>query len=164
MMGCIRLGVPSLPEFKFSFAGFDPLLHVRASNREVDVSPKAASEVCSAIRGMRLAEAKKFLEDVIALKRSVAFRRYKKKAAHRSDLFKFHAGGYPVKAAEKVLQVLQNLEANSDFKGRDTDRLTIIHAAALRGRVIKGHTPRAMGRSSPSFNTLVHIEVVAKEV
>jgi large subunit ribosomal protein L22 len=111
-----------------------------------------------------LTDAKKLLTDVIELKRPVAFRRYKKKAAHRTGLDSFHAGAYPVKAAKKVLEVLENLEANSDFMGRDTDKLTIIHAAALRGRVIKAYVPRAMGRSSPSYNTLVHIEVVAREV
>ncbi len=82
---------------------------------------------------------------------------------HRSEINGFHAGGYPVKAASKVLEVLNNLEANSEFKGRDLDRMRIIHASAARGRVIKGYTPRAQGRSSPSFNTLVHIELVATE-
>jgi len=119
--------------------------------------------VCKAIKGMFLKDAKKYLEDVQLKKAAVPFRRYKRKGAHRSEISGFHTGAYPKKAAEKVLLVLSNLEANAEFKGLDIDRLKIIHAAAQRGRVIKAYTPRAQGRSSPSFNTLVHIELVATE-
>ena len=157
---CVRR---KLPLFKYAFQRYDPLLHIRASGREVDVSPKTAREVCEVIKGMFLTEAKEYLESVKEKKMSVPFRRFKKGSAHRSETNGFHAGGYPVKAATKVLEVLSNLEANAEFKGRDLDRMKIIHAAALRGRVIRSYTPRAQGRSSPSFNTLVHIELVATE-
>lgn len=152
-----------MPEFGYSFTGYDPVLHVRASGREVDVSPKTAREVCASIKGLRLSDAKKYLEDVVALKRPVAFKRHKRGGAHRSALPGFYAGGFPAKAAGKVLDVLSNLEANADFRGMDVDRVVIVHASALRGRRIRAYTPRAFGRSSPSFNTLVHIELVAKE-
>lgn len=140
------------------------MLHVRASGREVDVSPKATREVLLAIKGKTLNEAKKVLEAIAVKKRPVAFRRYKKKAAHRRGLAAFHAGAYPTKSARKVLEVLGNLEANADFRGMDTERLHIIHAAAHLGRTIRAYTPRAFGRSSPSFNRLVHIELVGREV
>jgi large subunit ribosomal protein L22 len=152
-----------LPLFRYSFRSYDPLLHVRASGREVDVSPKNTREVCKAIKGMLLKDAKDYLEGVKEKKLAVPYRRYKRGGAHRSEITGFFAGAYPIKSAARVLDVLNNLEANAEFKGRDIDRLKIIHAAAQRGRVIKGYTPRAQGRSSPSFNTLVHIEVVATE-
>jgi large subunit ribosomal protein L22 len=152
-----------MPLFRYAFQSYDPLLHIRASGRELDVSPKTAREVCKSIRGMFLNDAKAYLEAVKEKKVPVAFRRYKRGSAHRSEINGFHAGGYPVKAATKVLEVLSNLEANAEFKGRDLDRMKIIHAAAARGRVIRAYTPRAQGRSSPSFNTLVHIELVATE-
>lgn len=152
-----------MPQFKYSFQSYDPLLHIRASGRELDCSPKAAREVCEAIKGMLLSDAKRYLNDVKEKRSAVAFRRYKRGGAHRSNLNGFHAGAFPVKAASKVLDVLNNLEANADFKGRDVERMKIIYAAALRGRVIRAYTPRAQGRSSPSFNTLVHIELVATE-
>lgn len=108
-------------------------------------------------------DAKKYLEQVEAKDQSVPFRRYKRGGAHRSESQGFYAGAYPIKAAKEVHLVLNNLESNAEFKGLDLDRLKIIHAAAQRGRVLKGYTPRAQGRSSPSFNTLVHIELVATE-
>jgi large subunit ribosomal protein L22 len=153
-----------MPKFGYSFAEYDPVIHVRASAREVDISPKHAREVCAAIKGRPLKEAQAFLERVIALKEAVPFRRYKKKVPHRRGLQGFHAGRYPVKAASKILEVLRNLEANAEFKGMDIDRLTIIHAAAHRGQKVRDYYPRAFGRSTPNFNTLVHVEVVAKEV
>ncbi|MCS7116632.1 MAG: 50S ribosomal protein L22 [Nitrososphaerota archaeon] len=153
-----------MPEFKYSFQGYDPLIHVRASGREVDISPKDAREVCVAIKGMKLSQAKSFLENVINLKQPVAFRRYKGEVGHKRGLQGFYAGRYPVKAAKKILEVLNNLEANAEYKGMDIDRLVIIHAAAMRGRKIKAYIPRAFGRATPSFNTLVHLELVAKEV
>jgi large subunit ribosomal protein L22 len=153
----------SLPLFRYSFQRYDPLLHIRASGREIDVSPKAAREVCTAINGKLLKDARTYLEGVETRKVSVPFRRYKKKGSHHSEMQGFHSGGYPKKAAKEVLSVLKNLEANAEFKGLDLDRLKIIHAAALRGRVTKAYTPRAQGRSSPSFNTLVHIEIVGTE-
>ena len=152
-----------MPEYDYSFAAYDPVSHVRASGREVDASPKATREVLTSIKGLRLNRAKILLEDVKEKKQAIAFRRYNKERGHKSSLFKFHAGGYPVKAACRVLDVLSNLEANAEFKGMDAERLTIIHAASHRGLKVKGYTPRAFGRSSPSFNTLIHIEIVARE-
>jgi large subunit ribosomal protein L22 len=152
-----------LPHFRYSFTGYAQP-HVKASGREVDISPKAAREICKAINRMILTEAREYLEAVADCKRSIPFRRYKNKVGHRSDLTGFHVGRYPEKAAECILEVINNLENNADFKGLDTEHLQIIHAAAIRGRLVKSFKPRAFGRSSPSHNTLVHIELAATEV
>jgi len=109
-----------VPHYGYSFEGFDPAVHVRASGREVNVSPKAAREIAVTIRGMTLSKA--------------------------------------------YLNVLHNLEGNSEFKGLDPDRVKIIHAAGYAGRTQKDYVPRAFGRSSPNFHQQVHIEVVGKEV
>ncbi len=108
--------------------------------------------------------AKEYLEDVIEKKQPVPYRRYKKKVGHRGSLIGFHAGRYPIKAAEKIFEILENLENNGDFKGMDTEHMKIIHAAVMRGRQVKSYKPRAFGRSSASHNTLVHIELAAVEV
>ena len=150
-----------MPEFGYSLKAEGE--YVKASAREVNVSPKATREVCKAIKGLRLDDARRFLEEVIAMKRAVPFRRYKKKVGHRSGLQGFYAGRYPVKAAKAVLRVLENLEANAEFKGMDLDRLVIFHAAAYPGMKIKDYFPRAFGRSSPNFRTLVHIELAGRE-
>lgn len=152
-----------MPHFGYSFTGYAQP-YVKASGREEDISPKTAREICKAIKDMMLTDAKEYLEAVVEKKQVVPFRRYKHKVGHRAGLTGFHVGRYPTKAAEKILEIVGNLENNGEFKGMDTERLKIIHASAIRGRRIKGHIPRAQGRSSPSINTLVHIELAAAEV
>ena len=141
----------------------DPEKTVKASGREVKVSPKSAREVCKTIKGMMLTKAKQYLKDVIAKKKPVPFLRFKKKAGHRRGLEKAYAGRYPVKAAKNILKVLEGAEANAEYKGLDTERLRIIHTSAYPGVKIKRFMSRAFGRSSPKIETLCHIEVALEE-
>ena len=152
-----------MPKFRYSFVGYDPLIHVKASGRELNVSPKAAREICLFIKGRSVPKAKEYLEDVVLFKRSVPFRRYNKEVAHRRTSEKFHAGRFPVKTANSMIKLLDSLVNNADYKGIDPEKLKIIHAAAHRGRKIPGIIPRAFGRATPKENTLVHIEIIASE-
>ncbi|HDI10534.1 MAG TPA: 50S ribosomal protein L22 [Euryarchaeota archaeon] len=149
----------SIPEEKLSKRKI-----AKARANDLRISPKHAREICDVIRGMSLSKAKAFLEDVISMKRPVPFKRHKKKVGHRRGLEGWFAGRYPVKAAKEILKVLENLEANADYKGLDTDRLKIIHISAHRGPVIRGIIPRAFGRATPFNTPLTHIEVIAEEV
>jgi len=151
-----------VPEWGYSFEAYDPTTMVRASGRELRISPKAAREVCAAIKGMMLEEAKEFLRNVIAKRVAVPYRRYKKKLPHRRGLG--GAGRYPVKAASKILKVLENAEANAEYKGFDIEKLRIIHASAYPGARIRRYMPRAFGRATRWFETLTHVEVVLEEV
>jgi large subunit ribosomal protein L22 len=141
----------------------DPEKTVKASGRELRVSHKHAREVCHTVKGMMLTKAKDYLLDVMEKKKAIPFRRYNKKAGHRRGLEKSFAGRYPIKAAERILKVLQSAEANAENKGLDTDKLQIIHAAAYPGMKNKRFTPRAHGRASPKFQTLTHVEIVLGE-
>ena len=141
----------------------DPEKTAKASGREIRVSHKNTREVCHAIKGMTLAHAKEYLKNVITKKQPVPFKRFRKKAGHRHGLEKAFAGRYPIKAAAKILNVLEGAEANAENKGLDVDRLRIMHAAAYPGMKIKRFTPRAHGRASPKYDTLTHIEIVLDE-
>ncbi|MEM3061526.1 MAG: 50S ribosomal protein L22 [Candidatus Bathyarchaeia archaeon] len=152
-----------MPEWEYSIKELDPARTVKCAGRELRISPKAATELCRSIRGMKLTEAKGLLEDVIAKRKAIAYRRYRKEVPHKNLQEKWYAGRYPVKAATKILKLLEELEANAEYKGLDTERLRIIHAASQRGMKIKKYIPRAFGRSSPSFETLTHVELVGYE-
>ena len=141
----------------------DPEKTAKASGREIRVSHKHAREVCRTIKGMMLTNAKAYLRDVMDKKKPVPLRRYRKKVGHHRGMEKTYAGRYPIKAAAKILIVIEGAEANAENKGLDTDRLRILHAAAYPGRKIKGFMPRAHGRTSPKFETLTHIEIVLDE-
>ncbi|RLI39517.1 50S ribosomal protein L22 [Candidatus Bathyarchaeota archaeon] len=153
-----------MPRWGYSVGWVDPDRTAKASARELRISHKHAREICKAIRGMMLEDAKKFLEDVIALRKPVPFRRYCKKIPHRKGLKGWPAGRFPVKAAKRILRLLKDVEANAEFKGLNTEKLKIIHAAAYPGMKIKKYFPRAFGRSTPNFETLTHVEVVVMEV
>ncbi|MFQ5711081.1 MAG: 50S ribosomal protein L22 [Candidatus Geothermarchaeales archaeon] len=155
-----------MPQWKYSYVTPEgrEAATVRASLREISISPKASTEICREIRGMMLRKARAYLEDVAALKRSIPYKRHVKGVGHRRDLSKWPTGRYPVKAAKALLKLLSNLENNAEFKGLDVSRLKIVHAATHGGRKIRKYVPRAFGRSSPSFDTLTHVEIVAEEV
>ncbi|MEM1942877.1 MAG: 50S ribosomal protein L22 [Candidatus Caldarchaeum sp.] len=130
---------------------------VRASLREVDVSPKWAREVCEAVKGLTITEARKLLEDVVKGRRMIRYGRYRKKRAHHAETR--GPGGYPVKVSKYMLKLVDALEANAEFKGLDPEKTYIVHAASHKGRVLRKNIERAFGRSSPYNKTYVHIEL-----
>jgi len=153
----------SLARFGYSIVGLDETKAVKASLREVNISPKKARELVKGMVGMHIPQAREYLEGVIGMKTAIPFRRYNKEVGHHRGQQGFAAGGHPIKSAKFVLKLLDQLEANADFKGLDAERLRIIHASAQRGRKIPKFIPRAMGRSSPYMRELTHVEVVAEE-
>jgi large subunit ribosomal protein L22 len=160
----MKVGEHVLPKWGYSVADLDPETTVKASGREMRVSPKSAVEVCTAIKGLKLDQAKAFLEQVQQKKKAVPFRKHRKTLPHRKNLQKIAAGRYPVKAATQILEVLESAESNAMYKGLDTERLRIAHAAAYPGIKIKRFIPRAMGRATPRNKTLCHVEIVLEQV
>jgi len=155
-----------MPSWGYSIKNLDPEKTAIASGRDLNISWKEAVEVCKVIRGMKLSDAKKLLEDVIALKQPIPYRRYHGKIPHHRGLerWKWPAGRYPVKVAKEILKVLNNVENNAENKGLDVERLKIIHAAAHKGPIIKKYTPRAFGRATAWFRRLTHVEIAVMEV
>jgi len=145
--------------WKFSVQ-LDPARTAIAAGRDLRVSYKDTVELLNAIRGLKLEEAKKLLEDVIAKRKPIPYRVHNGKVGHKRGM---GAGRYPVKAAKAVLQVLLNAEANAEYKGLDVSRLWVVHTAAHKGMKIKSYIPRAFGRATPWFEQLVHVELGLEE-
>lgn len=152
-----------MAKIKYAYNG-DMENKARATGRSLKISPKHAFEICRAIRGMEIEEAKKYLQDVIDMKRPVPFKRHNKKVGHRRGLKGWPTGRYPVKAASQILDVLENAEANAEYQGLDTENLQIVHISSHRGYVIRGWIPRAFGRASPFNTPTTHIQVVLGEI
>jgi large subunit ribosomal protein L22 len=157
-----------MPNWGYSFIEqkYDADRIAKASGRDLRIKPKDSREICAVIKGMKVEQAKTYLEKVIQLNQSVPYRRYKKKQAHKKDLsqFKWYAGRYPQKAAARIFEVLSAVESNAEYKGLDIELCRIIHAATHRGRVIKRYIQRAHGRSSAKNRHLSHVEIVIYEV
>jgi large subunit ribosomal protein L22 len=150
--------------YSYSYEHFDKTRQVRAAIRETSISHKHAREIAIALRGMSIERTRVFLEDVIARKIAVPFRRHNNEVAHRSNIQDgFFAGRFPQKTAKEILKLLDNLESNAEYKGMDLERLRIVSAVVHKGTKLERFTPRAMGRTSPKFDTLVHVELVAQE-
>ncbi|MCS7099103.1 MAG: 50S ribosomal protein L22 [Sulfolobales archaeon] len=159
-----------MPVWRYSVRLRDESRIAKAVLWDAPISRKEAYEILKVLRGMKLTDAKKFLEDVIAMKRAVPYSRYKLSIAHKSGLadsfpkWKSPIGRYPVKTAKYILKLLSNLENNAESKGLDVERLAIVHAAAHRGPYLKRWMPRAFGRATPKFRSLTHVEMMVKEV
>jgi large subunit ribosomal protein L22 len=136
----------------------------RAKGNEFPTSPKHSIEIAAFIRGMKTGEAIEYLEDVVALKKPIPFKRFNRNVAHKRGLKNWDAGRYPVKASEYFLKVLRSVEKNAEYIGLDTENLEIIVVSASRGRRMKSVFPRAMGRATPKYADSVNIEIIVREV
>ncbi len=140
----------------------DPATSAMAYGRDMPCSPKSGRNVALAIKGMPVARAKKFLEEVVELKTPVPFRVRNRKIHHRRGTG-FGPGKYPKKTAACFLKVLESAESNAEYKGLDKERLVISHASAYQGTVTHAYTPRAQGRATPHFNRLCNFEVIVTQ-
>ena len=132
----------------------------RARGIEIPMSPKKTYEVLNAIRGLPVERARTFLEEVVALKRAVPFRRYNQEVSHKP---RTGPGRYPKKVATQVLAVLENAAENAEYEGLDTDRLFVRIASCARGRIRKATMPRAHGRATAWNEQTTNIEIILAE-
>lgn len=104
----------------------------RASANNLPISTKHGIEISRFLRYKSVAEAKKLLEEVIALKRAVPFRRFKRDIGHKAGMA---AGRFPKKAAGEFLGLMKAVEANAQFKGLDSSNLKIVKILANKASV-----------------------------
>jgi large subunit ribosomal protein L22 len=137
----------------------------RGKANELSMSPKHSIEIAGFIRHKRLNDAIAYLNEVVALKKAIPFRRFNRNVAHKRGLpGRWDAGRFPVKASKEYIRLLESVKKNAEYLGLDTENLEIIHVSANRGRGQKAFFPRAMGRASPKLRETVNLEVVVREV
>jgi large subunit ribosomal protein L22 len=139
----------------------DPEKSARAFGYELHCSQKNSMNLAYALRGMKIEAAKKYLEEIIALKRPVPAVYHKKKRLHQKGI---GPGSFPEKAARYMLKVVENAENNAEYKGFDVENMKITHISAYQGRMIKGMMPRAHGRATDKNETTTDIEIILEEV
>ena len=146
--------------YGYAAQNVDPEITSRAAGREIPVKPKFTVNVCKAIKGKTVKQARAFLEDVVVLKAAVPFRVHTRQVKHRRG--GIGPGQYPVDAAAAVLRVLNDASSNAEYKGLDPDAMYVWHAACHRGAKMPGFMPRAHGRATPWEKSTSHIEIVLK--
>lgn len=119
------------------------------------ISTKFSVEICNFIRNKKISEAKKILQKVIFGKEAIPFKIFNRGLSHKKSL---GPGRYPKKAAEEILNLLESVEANAQFKGMNTSDLQIIHINAhLASR------PWRYGRQRRRKAKRTHVEVIVEE-
>ena len=146
----------------FSFP-YDPEIHAAARGTGLNVSPKAAREVCKAIKGMDLEKAKSYLERVIKMNQAVPFKRHDGKVGHRRGKG-ISTGRYPVKTAAAILKVIESAGNNGEAIHIDIENWRILHIATSRGVSVESRFPRARGRATPKMRESANVEVVLEEI
>jgi large subunit ribosomal protein L22 len=134
---------------------------VKAIGRDFNVSFKHAVEICTSLRGMKLSEGIILLEGVAAMEKSIPFHRFNKGIGHKRGLGKNFLSRFPEKAAGEILGVLQNLQANAEYRGLDVESLRITHIQALRGISRKRRKPK--GRWTTWKTEFVNVQAFAEE-
>lgn len=120
----------------------------------IPVSTKHSVEIAKAIRYKTTAYAKRFLEDVVALKRAVEFKTFKRNVGHKAGMA---SGRFPQKAARQFIKLVHSVEANAQFKGLNVDDLKIVKMTANLASI-----PSGGGRQRHKTKR-THLEIVVKE-
>lgn len=105
-----------------------------AQFHDVNASYKDLTQVCRAIKGKSVANARKILDDAVARKRAIPYKKFCKQTAHRSELGG-RKGRYPVKECLLVKDLLDNAVANALQKGLSEEKLFVKHACAFKQNV-----------------------------
>jgi large subunit ribosomal protein L22 len=146
----------------FSFP-YDPEIHAAARGIGLNISPKAAREVCKALKGMDLEKAKNYLGRVIEMDQAVPFKRHDGKVGHRRGKG-MSTGRYPVKTAAAILKVIESAGNNGEAIHIDIENWRILHIATSRGTSFESRFPRARGRATPKMRESANVEVVLEEI
>lgn len=121
------------------------------------VSTKASVEIASFIRGKETKKVKTYLQEVIEHKKSIPFKRYNRDVGHKPG--QVGAGRFPEKAIGFYMKLINNVEANAENKGLNTESLIISEVKANKGPG-QYHSGRKRGRKMK--NTQLFIKVVEK--
>ncbi|KAL1336427.1 hypothetical protein HN51_030789 [Arachis hypogaea] len=151
---------------KYSREPENPTKSCKARGSDLRVHFKNTRETAFAIRKLPLVKAKRYLEDVLAHKQAIPFRRFCGGVGRTAQAKNRHSNGqgrWPVKSAKFILDLLKNAESNAEVKGLDVDALYISHIQVNQAQKQRRRTYRAHGRINPYMSSPCHIELILSE-
>jgi len=108
------------------------LVVVRSHN--LPISRKKTVNLARYIRFLPLRTAKRYLKEIIEMKRAVPFYRYNRDIPHRRNIEgKIKQGRYPVKSAKYLLKLLESLEKNAINMGLDPSKIILLYILVNKG-------------------------------
>jgi len=121
--------------YKYSVKVDDKAKVGQAQGYDLDISYKDLCNVCAALRHRNVAKARSILDDAIALKIPILFKKFNTGVGHRSQLGG-RKGRFPKKECRAALAVLNNAIANATKKGLDERLLCVKSACAYKQNVL----------------------------
>jgi len=148
----------------YTYISKTPEKAVKVCGKDLDVSFKASVNVVKALKGMKIENAMKYLDNVIIFKDFIPYVKFCKGAGHRSAIGgKGGPGRYPIKICKEVLKLLRSAERNAEHKpGINTKDLIISHIQALQG--VKRKKAKPTGRRATWATRVTHIQIVLEEM
>ena len=138
--------------------GYEKDNMARAIARSLPISFKFGVEICNFIRNKSVNDAKKALSNAIDHKHAIPFRRFNTNLGHKRSI---GPGRYPQKASIGILDLINSVEANAQFKGLNTSKLVITYIITNNGPKVM-HAGRKRSRKAKRIN--VEIVVQEKEI
>ncbi len=139
----------------YTFKTYDQEHMARAIGVSLPISFKQSVEICSFIKNKNVGEVKKVLEKVVEKKVAIPFKRYNWDLGHKT---KIGPARYPEKASKEFIKLIENVEANAQFKGLNTSNLIISHVSAHRAGKVWHY-----GRKSRRRMKRTNVEIVVEE-
>jgi len=127
----------------------------KAAGLSLSISMKDSVEICNFIRGKNLKKSVEALKQIAEKKRALPLRRFNQNRGHKPGV---GPGAYPVNTCTAIIKILENAEANAQFKGLNTTHLVISHI-----RAHKAATPYHAGRQRRRKMKRTNVEVVVSE-
>merc|ERR1712137_44310 len=123
---------------------------------------KNTTETANAIKGLTLKRAQRYLEDVIAHKDIVPFRKHTGSVGHKAQAKRHKAvsGRWPEKSCRYLLDLLTNAESNAEIQGIEVETLYISHIQVQQAPAMRRRTYRAHGRIGPYMCNPCHVELI----
>ncbi|KAM0984369.1 hypothetical protein ACFX13_011989 [Malus domestica] len=157
---------PKAAQVKYSREPDNITKSCKARGSDLRVHFKNTRETAFAIRKLPLVKAKRYLEDVLAHKQAIPFRRFCRGVGRTAQAKNRHSNGqgrWPVKSAKFILDLLKNAESNAEVKGLDVDSLIVSHIQVNQAQKQRRRTYRAHGRINPYMSSPCHIELILSE-
>ncbi len=123
--------------------------------KSVPISTKMSVEICSAVKGKNLVQARRILHDVLNMKRALPIKRFNADLGHKPGMA---SGRYPINASKAFLNLLDSVEANAQNKGLNVNDLIIVHAKADKGEA-RWH----FGRKGRAKMKNTHVSLIVEE-
>jgi len=138
----------------------------KAKGSDLRVHFKNTWQVARAIRGMPLAKAKTYLDQVMDHKRCIPYIKFNHAAGRTPQAKEFGVtqGRWPRKSVELIQGLLKNVESNAENKGlSDINELKVGSIVVQRAQKIRRRTYRAHGRVGAYQASPCHVNMIVEK-